>query len=395
MRKLLQSKLLLKILSGVIAVFLWFAITYTEDPVITQTIPNVPIVFEGESTLNENGFAIVNKDELPTISVTIRGSRSNVIASLDSIYATADVSKISHSGENSLDITYSYLSSGISLIKTKTTQLDLEIEKLVSREIPVRIETKNEDNDFEKIVEPVLKNQTIKISGAESTVYKISYAKATVDLSAIQKSSSQEYKYNFYGENDNIIPMDNIVRTNRASVLVESIVYDKTKLLPVKIVLDEGRKNNYGFLVKSIEKQNVLVGIKDNIPNIDHLEAVITSDDSQDNYTAKLIVPDGIYVSDDAKKITVSGEILPKVNREVTVKIYAENVPKGKIATVIPSEKTISVKTIDGDVKIKATVDAGNMQDNEEILDISFSSDTDADIIGEYNALVKLSVTGE
>ena len=54
-----NSKLFLKILSGVVGVVLWFAITYTEDPIISQSLGDIKIVFDGEKQLmdicNRNG----------------------------------------------------------------------------------------------------------------------------------------------------------------------------------------------------------------------------------------------------------------------------------------------------------------------------------------------------
>ena len=94
MKNIKKSKLLLKILSAIIAVILWTAITYTEDPVITQTITGIGIEFSGVETLNGNGLAIINRNEIPTVSVVVRGKRNSVIEALDKVYAVADVSSI-------------------------------------------------------------------------------------------------------------------------------------------------------------------------------------------------------------------------------------------------------------------------------------------------------------
>ena len=79
-----DNKLLLKILSALAAIVLWFAITYTEDPIISQYLSDINIVFDGEEELHSNGLIITNKDSLPTVSATIRGNRSSVISSISS-----------------------------------------------------------------------------------------------------------------------------------------------------------------------------------------------------------------------------------------------------------------------------------------------------------------------
>ena len=35
-------------MSGLVALVLWFAITYTEDPIISQNLGDIKIVFDGE-----------------------------------------------------------------------------------------------------------------------------------------------------------------------------------------------------------------------------------------------------------------------------------------------------------------------------------------------------------
>jgi len=393
MKKLINNKLLLQILSTIIAVILWFAITYTEDPVINQTLTNLPLSFEGESALADNGFVIVDKDDIPDINVTIRGSRSAVISSIGSVSAIADVSKIISTGKNTVPVRYSYLSSGISLIKAKTTELEVNVERLISRDIPVKTEISG--NNLERIIEPIVKNESITITGAESVVNKVSYAKAIVDLSSISLSGSKEYVYYLYGDNDNIIPEHNITSKSRNTINIENIVYDNTKLLPIKVVLDSSNRDDFGFLVKSIEKDTVRVGIKDDSVSIDHIDAVVKVDDSDDKYTATLVVPEGIYINDAAKTIWVTGEVLPKKIVEQTVDIKAINLPDGKSAIIMPKQLTVTLKTIEQEPTVTATVDISKMDSNEEQQPVNISTEADTEIIGSYNAFVKLTNLGE
>ena len=48
MNFIINNKIALKILSGLVAIVLWFAITYTEDPIISQSLGDISIEFEGE-----------------------------------------------------------------------------------------------------------------------------------------------------------------------------------------------------------------------------------------------------------------------------------------------------------------------------------------------------------
>ena len=201
MKKIFKdNRILLKILSGLIAIILWFAITYTEDPVISQALTDIPITFEGERELENSGLTVVNKSKLPDVTVIVRGTRSNVISALGSISASVDVSGITASGSSILPIKYSYPTNGITMVKSKLSDLEIQTEKLVTRNIPVRIEPENADKNPEFIVKSVCSVSSVKVRGAESAVYDISYGLAEVDVSGVTKTSSQDYTYSFYVE---------------------------------------------------------------------------------------------------------------------------------------------------------------------------------------------------
>ena len=390
MKKIKNSKLLLKILSGVIAIVLWFAITYTEDPAISQTLTGVNLEIKGEDTLNANGFAIVNKDEFPTLNVVIRGSRSNVISALGEIYASVDVSAVKRAGTNVLPLSYSYPADRIVLEKVKTRELTLETEALISREIPVKIEVTNRDKNSDFMVKCETKTEAVTISGAESAVYNIAYAKARIDASKISKTSAQECLYELYTEKGELVSEKDIVKKSLHTVTVESTVYEKTELA-VRVVLSGESRSDYGILIKNIEKNTIEAGLSEGA-EAKFIDAVITPQKGKNAYEAELSVPEGVYVKDEDRIITVTGEIVPKELREITATVEAVNVPDGKKAVIIPKEKTVTLKSIENasNIKLKLSVDVGKMTETEEILPVVAETDSDVDIIGTYSVMVRM-----
>ena len=390
MEKIKNSKLLLKILSALIAIVLWFAITYTEDPAISQTLTGVNLEIKGENDLNANGFAIVNKDELPSLSVVIRGSRSNVISALGEIYASVDVSSVKNTGENVISVSYSYPADRVVLEKVRVRELTVETEALISREIPVKIEVTNRDKNSDFIVKCESKIDAVTVSGAENTVYNIAYAKVRVDASKISKTNTQECLYELYTEKGELVSEESIVNKSRRTVTVESTVYEKTELA-VKVVLSEESREDYGILIKNIEKNTVEAGISEGI-EAEYIEAVITPQKGKNTYEAELIVPDGVYVKEEDMTISVTGEILPKELREITAQVEAVNVPDGKTAVISPKEKTVTLKSIEdaSNIKLKLSVDVGKMTEAEKILPVQIETDSDIDIIGTYSVLVRM-----
>ena len=313
MKNIKKSKLLLKILSTVIAVVLWTAITYTEDPVISQTITGIEIEFSGEETLNDNGLAIINRNETPTVSVVIRGKRNSVIESLDKIYAVADVSSIKATGQKQIPVSYNYPTDKISLEKIRTKEIPVETEALISREIPVKIDVKNRDKNADNIIKSVSEAEHITVSGAENTVYKISYARVAIDIGKVSKTSTQNCIYELCNEKGEVISEENIVSKSSEAVAVKNTVYEKTSL-PINIILDEQYREDYDFELKSSGKKTVDAGLDEGV-TIDHINAVVTPGKNETSFEAELIIPEGVYIPEEDRTVSVTGEILSKSDK--------------------------------------------------------------------------------
>lgn len=390
MKKEKTNKLLLKILSTIIAIILWTAITYTEDPVITQTIMGVDISLEGEETLNENGLAIVNRDELPSVSVVVRGRRNSVIESLDKVYATIDVSSIKSAGQNRVSISYSYPKDKISVEKIKTKEIPIETEALISREIPVKIEVENREKNDAHTIKSTTETTHITVSGAENTVYKISYARVQVDISKVSKTSTQNCIYELCNEKGEVIDEENIASKSSATVAVKNTVYTTTTL-PINVVIDEEYQSDYDFELKSIEKKTVDVGLDDGV-QIDHIDAVLIPKKNETTFEAELEIPEGVYIPDEDSTVEITAEILKKTVKEISVAVNAVNTPEGMVAVISPRKKSIQVKTAKAadDLQIAAIVDVSEMKTDEEILPVRIRIDDNSEVIGTYNVTVKL-----
>lgn len=389
MKNIKSSKTFLKILSALIAIVLWFAITYTEDPVISQPVIGLKLTVKGESTLNASGFAIVNKDSFPAISVVIRGSRSDVISALGEISAEIDVSSIKQEGETVVAVTYSYPSSRVMLEKARVREITVKTEGVATREIPVKTEALNRDKNRETLVKTVCKTETITVKGAISDVNQISYAKAKFDASKITKTSEMECPYEFYNEDDEVLTEENIIYKSKETILLENTVYERVTL-PIKVILDSEKRKDYGFLLKNISAESVDVGLDDGV-SAEYIEAQIIPQKEKNSYEAVLVAPEGVYIPEENTRITVSGEIAPKETADIAVKVTPVNVPSGKKVTVSPSEMTVTVKTAENisKISVKATVDVSEMTEMEEILPLTFETSGDADIIGTYRVTVK------
>ena len=393
MKMIKDKKLLLKILSAFIAIVLWFAITYTEDPAVSQHVTNVGAVFSGEAQLRERGLTVVNKDELPAFSATIRGNRSKVISSLGVISAHIDVSNIYNVGTHEVLVQYSYPQDMVTLTKTKVSSVLINVEKILSRDIPVKLEAEVGGRDNGQIVAVKSKSETLTVRGAQSVVEKIAYAKAVIDTSEITANGDMSYSYKLYDKDHNILNERNIISKSENTVVVTGTVYKKAEL-PVKVVLSDSLKANYALKVKKQSISALTVGLPDNITEI-QLYAVLDSSATREHspITLKIQIPDGIYYPGEDLSVTVEYELLPRTIHEVEVSVSAENIPEEREVQIKPEKIKVSVKCAKNDAvasKISAVINAEDLDETEKTVNVTVTAEENIDVIGEYTVSARL-----
>lgn len=393
MKIIKDNKLLLKIISALIAIVLWFAITYTEDPTVTQLITNLNTVFFGESNLREQGLIVVNKDDIPALSAVIRGNRSKVISSLDGVFASIDVSGITEPGTHEVFVEYRYPSNSVTLTKTKVSMVSVDVEKILSRDIPVKIKTDSE-KDSSLLVVSQSNTEFITVRGAQSVVEKIEYAMTSADTSDITISGTTEYSYNLYDKDDNILSEENIISKSRNTVSVTSTVYTKTEL-PVEIVPSDSLKESYTLKVKKQSISNITVGLSEGASH-SAVYVVLDEDVAKESgpITLDIPLPADIYSPDEKPTVTIEFELLPKSVHELEVSVSPENVPVGREVTIDPEKVKILVKCAENDAsasKITATINAEELEpETEKNVTLNISADENISILGTYTVTATL-----
>lgn len=394
MKIIKDNKLLLKILSTLIAIILWFAITYTEDPVVNQLVSNIDTAFSGNDQLSARGLVVVNKDNLPVLSATIRGSRSNVISSLGAVYASIDVSGITEPGVHEVPVSYNYPRDYVQLTKTKASYVSVDVEKILSREIPIKIESVTSEKDDRQIYKLQSLENSVTVRGAQSTVTKIAYAGVTVDTSDITVDGTMDFSYKLYDSENKVVDEYNITSKSFETVSVNAVVFKKAEL-PVEVKLSDELKKNYVLKIKKQSISELVVGVK-NEPNTNTLYATFNKEhlDVEGGVTLKIEAPEGLYIPDESLTVAIEYELLPKVHKEVELAIQTKNLPDGKTVTMVPSKVRITVQATENAAfnKLSASIDASKLTlGQEKNLNIDISAPEDIDIIGTYSVSAKLN----
>lgn len=373
----IEKKLLLQILSVFAAIVLWFAITYTENPIITIPINNIKLTASGESALQQNNLILVNKNKLPNISIEVRGKRSDVNSILNSVTATVDLSDIKSPGEYTKDLNFDIPNSSVMVSKYKTSSITLKVENMVHSNVPIYIKQINSDKNKTYLVENICPTESISISGASADISKIKEALVTIDVASISSDFTAKYPISFANEHHGIITPENSVYASTSEMRVENKIYIR-KYADIK--LSPTLENpNYYIDVKGFSKENIEIGIRPDMQiHPDTLYAEFQSDfqlNSENKYKMKLILPDGIYCPTAEEELIMDANIEEIASQEVTLKVLPSNLSVGLTAEINPESVTAIMTGAKSNMeKVTATVDLSRLSAGKYNLPIIFET---------------------
>lgn len=345
-------------ISVVLAVIAWVAIMWVDNPDITTTLSDLDVRFIGETQLRENGLVITGKDEIPPMSASVRGKRSDLMDYMDGVHIEVDTSDITAAGEYTLTGSLSLPNSLLTVEKEKHGDVPITVEKLAKKEIEVKIKQTGAVKN--KIVKSVIDEPNIEISGARSEIDQVAYAVATVDISDVHEDRLEPSGYVLMDADGNLITKNETIETNTLSADIRHTVYDLVNL-PVEAELDIALKTQYSISAVTVTPSRVDAGTLDGTES-NSLKAVISEISEDGSLDGVIEVPDGMYVPEESKTVKIKAEVKKIVTKPVELDIKAENAPEGRHISIDRLSLTLSGEEdkLTGE-NVRATVDLSGM----------------------------------
>lgn len=360
--------------SVVIAIIAWAAIMWVDDPDITTTISDLDVRFVGEADLRENGLVITGKDDIPVMSVSVSGKRSDLMDYMDGIRIEVDSSQITEAGEYSLTGSIFLPSSRLTIEKEKNAEIPITVEKLETKEIEVRVKQTGTAKD--KLISSVVENPTVTISGAKSEIDNVEYGMATVDISTINESGVGPTSYVLMDSDGTLISKNETIETEKAMVDVRNTVYS-VRNLPVAVELSPELEEEY-ILNESettVTPARVDVGVPEYSAQSE-VRAILYTADESDSVECQLVPEEDMYIPEENLTVKVKAVLVKKVSKTLTLEVMAENMPQDKTVYIDYIQATVSGEEskLNTD-NIKATVDLGNLDEGTYYLPVNISGD--------------------
>lgn len=265
---MLKNNTVLKILSLLIAMGLWFYVIGEVNPTVVQTIENIPVQLLNENTLEERDLAVRGSDNF-TVDVVLEGRRGDLNRlDPDEIKASADIFGYER-GENYVPVQVE-VPENVMLKKIKTPKIQIVLEELISvyKEIAVKFngKTKRGTEAGQVTTNPA----EIEVKGAKSAVNAVESVQAEIDASEItDKLRTFTAEPVAISRNGN--PVYD-VDLSAESVEVETILYH-TKTVPLKVEIKGSVPEKYEVEDITVPEEITIKGSKYDLSKIKEVTA--------------------------------------------------------------------------------------------------------------------------
>lgn len=244
--KFRNSRVFYAILALLAAIVCWLYVDLARAPDANVPINGIPVSFIGTESLQEKELLLL--DEQPTINIVVSGPRS-VITKLNrnNITITASAANITEAGFYSLDCTINLPSSIVStssrsvrVASKSASAVDVTVVQMVRKTVPIRPEFTGTvaEGRFYDEDSFALQQHELEISGEESTVNAVSYAKVVLSETNLTDTWTGWLDVILCDQEGQALQLDNLsmeVTSISATFFVEC-----TKEIPLTVTLNPG-----------------------------------------------------------------------------------------------------------------------------------------------------------
>lgn len=334
----LKNNWKMKLVSVILALFLWNSVIVNTDPVVSRTTDPIPVTLIGAEQLEAKGYAIATEstEYLQSVKVTVLMNRSqSKLFDPTDIQVTLDLSRISTTGEQTIKVT-AYTNEG-TIEKVVPESFTVAVDQKKSKIVPVEYDVIGQLPDGYFAGEILVEPTSVQVTGPSSIVETVERAIFSVDMENRTTSLELPREITLVDDEDNIITSDTLA-TNIDSVMFEMSILPRKEIqvlgencvsgadkLPEGYQID-GKIEVYPETVEVTGSAELLEGLT-SLPS----EVIDIAGKTEDVYTTiKLLVPDGITMlsTDTVSLIVRISEIMEKaIFEEKNVEL--RNIPSG------------------------------------------------------------------
>ena len=343
------KNLALKIIAFVFAMLLWGYVLTDQKPMREKELSNVTTSFEGEAELIAQGYCVRGNrsDILQDVSVKVRTQITNyAYVNASSIIATISLRNISEAREYDLPIQASVTSS-LGVVQTITpATVHVEIDKLVTKTIPITTTFIGTLPDgYWADMDALSATTRLDITGPKTDISGITHGECVVDLTGRTGTIYSTYDVTFYDKNNSIVSSDIMIGTLPTST-VRLPIYPM-KNVPVDVDSSLVGADNLAAnheIIKAVATPATvrLVGdqsVLDQINTIQMEPIPVNGLDTTMTVTGTLIVPEGVRLLDSTSVsvlLEVREMVIKQTFEQLEIQVHG-NASRANVSLGIPA----------------------------------------------------------
>ena len=334
------------LLSLAVAFMLWYYVISVVSPGSTETIYDIPVVFEGETVLTEDrGMMITSRADEVTVNLKLSGNRTDLAkVNKGNITIKVNLARVYDPGEH--ELTYDIIFPGDVPNGALTTELKtpesvkLTVEKRVRKAVDVRVNFTGSaaENFMADTENRVLNYPTVNVTGPSSVIDLIDHARIDMDLTGRMESVSEDFRYTLCDADGN--PVDVEMVTTDVGEIHLDVKIIRIKQIPLTMTLNYGGGAVKDTVEVNIEPANITVSgsemlLEDlNVIHLGALDLYLLEEDVEATYA--IPIPEGITnLSERAEaKVTVKFKNLAIKEMEIN-QIKMVGVPENMEAELL------------------------------------------------------------
>jgi len=344
------------VLSLVIAFGLWWYVVNNVSKEDDITFNNIPVVWEGESLLNEQNL-MITEISTETVSMNLVGSRED-LNKVDSSNMSVKVNlgNIKEPGER-IPLTYtpSYpatvTNTAFEVASKSPSVIFVSVDYRRTFEIPVHVKwtgTRSENYLYDT-ENYTLDYSTITITGPAATADQISQALVTIDLSDRTESFSESFRYTLCDIDGNPVDAHRITTSVEEVLLSAQIQQIREVDLVADIVYGGGATPNNTTITLNPEVIRVSgsEAVLEELGDTYSVGSIVLADIEKTTHEQRfpLSLPEGVTNQTGVSEVVVTVRFSGLRTKEFEVtNIEKINVPEGMIAEIINTNLTVRVR---------------------------------------------------
>ena len=393
-----KYNIMLKLLSVLAAVVLWFFVMSVINPEVTRTFRDVKVTIHGETELRDNReLSIVSEKDL-VLDVTLGGSRNEILnLEKSDIELICDVSKVTGDGLNKITCTVELPSSDIVVKNQNDLKADIVFDKIIEKELTVVFVPTGSPGENLSLGTAVISPSVITVRGAATELAEIAQASVTAEVSAMTDTQALTLPVSLTGRDGK--PKTLVYSSYLPDSVDITVPILLAKDIPLRVNFTAGgglTENEVSYTINPVSVR--LIGERSIIEGIEYLSLGMVDLDgiiAESDILKNIYLPSGTHsLSDSMATIHVQVKDQTTVEIELTdIELRGEN---NKYNVALPVGERISVR-LRGNSKLLSSLTAEDISAHIDItsLQITAAGQLEAPVYVELGARVNAEIIGE